>query len=265
MTSLLQLELFHFITTSLRSSFRPTSYHLGLRLTAVSYLQRERAWQIFPFPCIGRMRFLDFSLSTMPSYSKILGSLSREKDPTTLLDVGCCVGQDLRKLVVDGAPGSQVVGAELQPEFIDLGYDLFMDRESYKGRFVLGDVFEDTPGSAMKALDRTIDIVHISSFLHLWAWDGQVSAAVRLIEFLKNKPGTIILGRQLGSSKPGEYPSPATPAGVNYLHDQESFQKMWTEVEKQSITKWKLETSMKSVVPNGITVELIYFEATRFE
>lgn len=228
-------------------------------------LQRERAWQIFPFPCIGRMRFLDFSLSTMPSYEKILSSLSSKEDPKTLLDVGCCFGQDLRKLIVDGAPASQIVGVELKPEFIDLSYDLFMDRKTYEGRFVAGDIFEDTPGSAMNALDGTIDIVHIASFLHLFGWDEQIKAAVRLVGFLKKKPGTMILGRQLGSSKPGEYPHPAGAAGVTYSHNQETFQELWTEVEKQTMTKWKLETSMKTVVTKGPTVELLYLEATRTE
>jgi SAM-dependent methyltransferase len=190
---------------------------------------------------------------------------SSKEDPKTLLDVGCCFGQDLRKLVVDGAPGSQLVGAELKPEFINLGYELFMDRKTYEGRFVQGDIFEDTPGSAMTALNGTIDIIHIASFLHLFGWDEQLKAAVRLVGFLKQKPGTIILGRQVGSSKPGEYPHPASAAGVTYSHDQETFQKLWTEVEKQTTTKWKLETSMKSVVMKGPTVELLYLEATRTE
>ena len=201
----------------------------------------------------------------MPSYDEILTSLSRNEDPKTLLDVGCCFGQDLRKLVVDGAPGSQLVGIELRAEFIDLGYDLFIDRDTYQGRFVAGDIFEDTPGSAMKSLNGTIDIVHIALFLHLFGWEGQLKAAVRLMGFLKDKPGTTILGRQTGSSKPGEYPLPAGTAGVTYSHDQETFQKLWTEAEKQTSTRWKLETSMKSVVTKGSTVEMLYFEATRID
>ncbi|KAF6234646.1 hypothetical protein HO173_007272 [Letharia columbiana] len=226
---------------------------------------RERAWQIFPYPCIGRLRFLDFSLSTMPSYDKILSSLSSKEDPKTLMDVGCCFGQDLRKLLLDGAPGSQLVGVELKPEFIDMGYDLFMDRKTYQGKFVTGDFFEETTGSAMKALDGTIDILHIASFLHIFGWDEQVRAAMRLMGFLKNKPGTIILGRQLGSSKPGEYRHPAGVAGVTYSHDEESFQKLWTEIEKKTTTKWKIEANLKKVPTKGSTLELLYFEATRTE
>ena len=68
----------------------------------------------------------------------------------------------------------QIVGAELKPDFIDLRYDLFMNRETHEGRFVAGDIFEDTPGNAMEALDGTIDIVHISSFLHVLGLDEQL-------------------------------------------------------------------------------------------
>lgn len=244
-------------------ALRATCLLVAHTLTLVFCIQRQRAWQIFPYPCVGRMRFLDFTLSLMPSYGKVLASLSNKEDPKTLLDVGCCFGQDLRKLVVDGAPSSQLVGAELKGEFIDLGYDLFMDRKTYDGRFVAGDVFEDTP--AMKALDGTIDIVHLSRFLHLFGWDEQLKAAVRMVGFLKNKPGTVILGRQVGSSKPGEYPHAASAHGVFYLHDHDTFRKLWTEVEKQTTTKWQLETSMEPMVATGTSGELIAFEATRTE
>ena len=75
------------------------------------------------------MRFLDFSLARMPSYDKILARLCDPAAPAKLLDVGCCFGQDLRRLVVDGAPSENLVGLELKPQFLSLGYDLFADRE----------------------------------------------------------------------------------------------------------------------------------------
>ena len=64
----------------------------GAYTDCIVYSKRERAWQIFPYRCVGRMRFLDFSLSTMASYDKILASLSSKEDPKTLLDIGCCFG-----------------------------------------------------------------------------------------------------------------------------------------------------------------------------
>ena len=44
------------------------------------------------------------------------------------LDVGCCLGTDMRKLVFDGVPAQNLVGIELRQQYIDLGFDLFRDR-----------------------------------------------------------------------------------------------------------------------------------------
>lgn len=198
----------------------------------------------------------------MPSYSNILSSLSRKDDPTTLLDVGCCVGQDLRKLVFDGAPGSQLAGVELKAEYIDLGYRLFLDRGRFECHFVVGDVFDHIP---MKNLHGKFDFVYTASFLHLWAWDGQIDAGSQLVQFLKDKAGTMILGKQVGKSTPGEYPEPVAANGVNYLHNTYTFEKLWNEIGERTKTKWKVEASMRREVAGRSTAELLFFEATRLE
>ena len=211
------------------------------------------------------MAFLDFSLSTMPSYDRILRTLSNKDDPKTLLDFGCCFGQDVRKLLLDGAPASHVVGVELKAEFIDLGYDLFKDRDSFQGRFIAGDILDDAPGSAVNALNGTIDIVHVALVLHLFGWDGQLKAALRLVSLLKNQPGTVVLGRQVGSSEPGEYRHAAAAAGVMYKHDGHTFRKLWDEIEEQTGTKWKVEASLESVGMLDGLEEFLCFEVTRTE
>lgn len=81
--------------------------------------QRDRAWDIFPYPCIGQCRFLDLSISLSPLYPTILHRLKESN--STFLDIGCCFAQDIRKLVSDGAPSKNILGADLRLEFIDLG------------------------------------------------------------------------------------------------------------------------------------------------
>lgn len=57
---------------------------------------RDRAWELFPFPCIGMGRFLDLSILTSPNYDEIAARL---KGGQKLLDLGCCLGQEIRQLV----------------------------------------------------------------------------------------------------------------------------------------------------------------------
>jgi len=130
--------------------------------------KREEAWKIYPFPCVGQMRFLDFSLARMPSYGKILARLNDSSAPARLLDVGRCFGQDLRRLVADGAPSENLAGLDLEPEFLELGYDLFADREFFKGQMIAGNIFDEFPDSPVASLKGTIDIAHAASFFHLF-------------------------------------------------------------------------------------------------
>lgn len=109
-------------------------------------LQRDKAWRKYKYPCIGLYTFLEFGISTLPQYEQVL---SRTKQGEKLLDLGCCMGQDIRKLVFDGAPAENVSATELEPEFIDLGFELFRDKERLeRTTFTTGDFFYSRYGHA---------------------------------------------------------------------------------------------------------------------
>ncbi len=80
-----------------------------------------------------------------------LGRLCDSTSPARLLDVGCCFGQDLRKLVVDGVPSERLVGLEPESKFLDLGFELFADRELFKGQMIAGNLFDESPNSLVAA------------------------------------------------------------------------------------------------------------------
>ncbi|MCJ1354166.1 MAG: hypothetical protein MMC33_004153 [Icmadophila ericetorum] len=60
---------------------------------------RDKAFAIPPYPCIGQLRFLSLNLSAHSRYSEVL---QRLKTGENFLDVGCCFGQEIRSLVVEG-------------------------------------------------------------------------------------------------------------------------------------------------------------------
>lgn len=117
------------------------------------------------------------------------------KDGATLLDLGCCFGQDIRKLVYDGAPSENITGSDLDAGFIDLGYDLFRDKNKLKSTFKTGDFFAPEKAGLE---DGSFDFVHASSFFHLFNLDEQADAIARCLCLLKRKPGSALFGRQVG-------------------------------------------------------------------
>lgn len=150
--------------------------------------------------CIGEIRFLDFYMSRFPEYPSILERLKSNRDDI-LLDLGCCFGQDLRKLAFDGAPLERIYGAELRPEFVELSYELFQDAENMKSRLVVGNIF-DIPSTGLANLAGKVDIIYSSAFIHLFDLDGQVECCIGIVNLLKPQKGSLAFRRQAGRFEP---------------------------------------------------------------
>lgn len=111
------------------------------------------------------------------------------------------MGQDIRALRLAGVPSHRIKGAELEAAFVSLGYELFRDDAVGLGvEFFTGDVLSD---DAFGVLRGTVDVLHASAFLHLWDWPGQVEVAVRMVALMRGVVGVRMVGRQVGSVKPG--------------------------------------------------------------
>lgn len=165
--------------------------------------------------------------------------MARLKAGEALLDLGCCFAQDIRKLVYDGAPATNLWGAELLGDFIELGYEMFGDRDTLKATFMQADLL-DCEG-ALKALKGKMDMIHIGLFLHLWDWEGQLRACLRIVELLKPQKGVLILGQQVGTAVPG---GRLDPGVSRWRHDVQSFERLWKEVGDETGTQWKVDVVM---------------------
>lgn len=157
-----------------------------------------------------------------------------------MLDLGCCFAQDIRKLVHDGAPSENLWGAELKGEFLDLGYDLFRDRDTLDAHFLEADIFDNE--GPLKQLEGKMGFVQIGLFLHLFDYAGQLKACERIVSLMKADNGSLILGQQIGSLESG---SMKVGSGSSmFKHNVESFERMWKEVEQSTGTKWKVTAKL---------------------
>jgi len=144
-------------------------------------------------------------------------------------------------LAADGVDHAQLYSTDLDPDFIELGFELFGDRDRFPpGAFVAADMLApDDAGAA--TLHGKVTLVHASNFFHLFSREQQVQAAVRITRFLK--PGTtdaVIFGGQLGSLEPGGMKS-AQSGNTLYGHDPQSLQTLWDEVGELTGTRWRVE------------------------
>jgi SAM-dependent methyltransferase len=189
---------------------------------------RDEAWEVHPYPCIGQFRFLNLSLKYTEEYQQILERLHRGQ---TFLDMACCFGQEIRQLVADGAPSENIYGCDLRPEYFELGYKLFRDRDHLHAKFLSADVFD--ANSPLAKLQNHFDMIYAGSFFHLFDYDNQLKASKTVARLLRPESGSSIFGRQVGALKAAEHNHNSNPEQKMFRHSPESLAKMWEEIGEE--------------------------------
>lgn len=241
-------------------------------LSPLTSKQRDKAWALVPYPCIGRFRFLELSISQQPCYPRVLSFLKEPHSQHTLLDIGCCFAQDVRKLVYDGVPSENLYACDLERDFLTLSYDLFKDVDTMKGHLFTANALEEVD-APLDELQGKMDVVYAGSFLHLFNWDDQLRICKRIIKTLKPAKGSLLFGRQIGAVRAGEremLPAVGGERPMVWRHDAHSFKRLWEVAGSETGTKWKTWSQLdggEGMVHNwnGDPVCRLIFEVERLE
>jgi SAM-dependent methyltransferase len=211
---------------------------------------RDRAYASHPYPCLGRWRFLELDMSRHPMYPPVLDLIKPTATQNTgpvFLDLGCCLGQDIRKLLLDVSPSlpppealtKRLFGADLMKDFIEMGWELFRDQEILgSSQFITpADVFDTKEGNALNKLDGEVNILHTGAFFHLFDLAGQKRVAKRCLRLLSrdglesNGKKALIFGEQVGNLNPSEVIR--RDGRMRYRHDPGSWKEMWEDVLRE--------------------------------
>ncbi|KAI1426423.1 hypothetical protein F5Y12DRAFT_742185 [Xylaria sp. FL1777] len=223
-------------------------------VTAKIFEIREKAWQVAKYPCIGYftyVKLIEFD-GTSAAMEMALKRLKAPGSQETFLELGGFMCQTIRQLAFEGVDSARLYGTDLHPEFLELGYEQFHDRETLKATFVAGDLLlgdEEYAASAIaEAFNGKITIAHASNFFHLFSWDSQLIICERIVAFFRRglsaESPAVLFGKHLGSIEPGD----VRVGGFRvFMHDQKTFQSLWDEVGRKTGTTWKV--SLKAVSP----------------
>ena len=177
-------------------------------------------------------------LPKSPAYPSILHKL---RSGASFLDVGCFIGQDIRRLVADGAPSERLYAVDVVSHW-DLGFEMYRDRDRFSStHFIEADIM--FPTAELNALKGTVDVISITHVLHQWDWADQVRAVKRLVE-LSSGQGALVVGFQIGSKGVREKEAKGLAKSASYWHDEGSFERMWDQVGVETGTRWVCETRM---------------------
>ncbi|KAI0380600.1 hypothetical protein F5Y04DRAFT_95149 [Hypomontagnella monticulosa] len=213
---------------------------------------RDEAYALVPYPCIGIFRFIESDLAAHPAYEEhVLSPLKQPYPPGApeplFLDLGTCFGQDVRKLVHDGAVANRLWASDIEPVLIQLGFKLFNDAGKLPEDHFLcpGDLLSNSAEDKLRLLDNRVTILHIMSVFHLFSLEDQRRAAERCLRLLRKDTGApvLLLGTQVGNVMAGPHPSQVKSQEYNlgYLHNDQSWAEMWQEVCGQEEWKHKVK------------------------
>ncbi|KAH0583005.1 hypothetical protein H2248_010896 [Termitomyces sp. 'cryptogamus'] len=226
---------------------------------------QRKAYEIYGYPCIRLFSFTKLKISCLPAYRSVL-KLVHERSEAVFLDIGCCFGNDLRKVVADGWPIQNVIGSDLQQGFWDLGHELFKTTPiTYPAAFIAGDVFDSsliapraifdeipqTPRPSLESLvsltplQGYVSAIHASSFFHLFSEARQHELAQRLATLLSPIPGSVLFGTHIGRPEKGIVRGAADEPSL-FSHSPESWRDLWDgQVFEKGIVK--VEAHLKQV------------------
>jgi hypothetical protein len=148
-----------------------------------------------------------------------------------------------RHQVFDGAPSTNMYGSDLRAEYFDLGYELFRDKDSFRATFLAADVFEEP--SPLTELAGRLDMVYAGSFFHLFDHAQQLAVAKRCAQLLAPRPGSLLVGRQVGNAAAGEYVVKGRARDYSrFRHDAASWRALWDRVGEETGTRWEVQADM---------------------
>ncbi|KAL8953259.1 MAG: hypothetical protein Q9222_000864 [Ikaeria aurantiellina] len=171
------------------------------------------------------LRFLVCSLSDHPIYPEILMRLAQE---ASMVDLGCCFAQDIRKLAYDGAPTRNCTAVDLEPRFFSIAEDLFKDSRKLDASFAGADLL-NADEKLWRELEGKIDIVHASSLFHLFGLERQRQIAHLISRIVKPVPGSLVVGLQLAAKEKAEHIPIVNDQEPSFCHSLESMQLMWDD------------------------------------
>ncbi|KAF8905736.1 hypothetical protein CPB84DRAFT_1835288 [Gymnopilus junonius] len=189
---------------------------------------QAKAYDLYGYPCIRRFLFAKLKIARDPAYKNVIKLLQTHNDPI-FLDIGCCFGNDARKLVHDGWPAENVIASDLQAGFWRYGHELFKSTpETFTAAFIPGSLNTLT---SLTPLRHRISAIHASAFFHLFSEERQLVLAKRLAVLLLPKSGSIIFGQHVVMPVKGIRTESGIPQSdySMFCHSPESWRTLWVE------------------------------------
>jgi hypothetical protein len=131
-----------------------------------------------------------------------------------------------------------MIPLDLTPDFWELSFDLFGDKEKMHAKFIEYDLLSENKSEELGLLEGEADILFAGYLFHLFDWQGQVKAASKAVGWSRGA-GSVICGEMIGKVEAEEKVSGWGKSGTTHFwQNEQSWRRLWKEVEENTNTKW---------------------------
>jgi len=204
-------------------------------------IQRKALEREFNYRCVEGFYFLRTGLRKNPLFELV--QQAKDLKECCVLEIGCAFGVDGRDLVLmQGVKPENYLGVDVSSAFIELGFELFEDKEKMENLFVVKNVADEDFCSFVKSKLKRVDIVVATLVLHVIPKENQdfVRKVYQLVEPYQG----IFIGETMGIDLPDEQPFYFERHGSPRIcHTSRSLTKMLKEagfkkVETTFLSRW---------------------------
>ncbi|KAI0406632.1 hypothetical protein F4802DRAFT_87795 [Xylaria palmicola] len=196
----------------------------------------KAARKVATYTCINEYIFAEPRIDTHFYYEQVLSEARSRKQPLKLVDVGCCAGTDIRRLINDGFPASDITGIDIEGRFFNIGFALYNHTpKELSTTFVQANVLDPEFTRRFSHLRGQFDYVYSANVVHLFDHASQI-AFLQALAFLV-KPGGAVWGRQVAETEDSPTRSVRLP-GKGERFTAVEFMRMWvaaTGIEGSSL------------------------------
>ena len=196
---------------------------------------RDKALNVYEYRCIKYSMFIMPRMNRTSRFKTDITPKLLSSKKTSILDIGCCFGTDLRYCLFVGCHKEQILGVDISQDFINLGFEFFNDKHQLNDRFITMNVLDENGKNfidlALKLNNnKKFDVIHIGNIYHLLT-ENDCKLLTKIASSLLVDKNGIIFGGTVGvESKPGVYrrrKGNNKQHKMRYLHNKDSLRTLF--------------------------------------
>ena len=188
--------------------------------------------RLHTYRCVESLAFLVPKVQMFEGYGRLL-ELCKEKKAVKVADIGCCFGQDIRRLILDGIPPSMIWAIDVVDGYWSAGLELYRDLgadqsdHAQKHRIDrVHTLFCDltatdlSEGVATSLLTRDFNCLILKNVFHVLSLDQGERLVARMAQMLHK--GGFVMGICIGAEQAKSWARTPDGRSTRYLHSAQT-------------------------------------------